>query len=118
MSELPLHHGNAYRFECRYLDGEPLDISAQPHPCPHCERPTVWCEECEDWHDGCVGHVDGATIVCCGHGDPDTAYVGWPERTVSCLDPEQWDGCREAPIEELVRRGAEVDLHYRPGDER
>ena len=117
--ELPQHHGHPYRFECRYdVDDELLDPGARPRDCPNCRRPTVWCEECEEWHDGCIGHVDGATVACCGHGDADAAYVTWPERTVAGLSPEQWDGAREATIEELRKRGAsEVEFHCRLRDE-
>jgi len=104
-------HGVPYHFECRYLDGEPVDID-NPRPCEHCGRPPFECERCEEWHDACLGHVDGATIACCGHGKPDEAYVGWDERTVVGLDPEHWKVAREATADELRELGAsELQRH-------
>jgi hypothetical protein len=108
-------HGNPYRMDLRYLDGEPLDLE-HPRPCPHCGCAAFECEQCDEWHDACIGHIDGASVACCGHGDLEAAHVSWPERTVTGLGPEHWDGAREATIEELLRRGAEVDVHYRQSD--
>ena len=111
MTELPRIHGVPYRFELHYLDGEPVDPD-NPRPCPHCGRPPFPCEECEEWHDGCLGHIENATIACCGHGNPDDAYVGWPERTVVGLDPEHWTDTREATAAELRELGAStLELH-------
>jgi hypothetical protein len=109
MTYVPRIHGVPYRFENRYLDGEPVDPD-NPRPCPHCRRPPFHCERCEEWHDGCLGHIDDATIACCGHGEVEDAYVGWPERSVVGLGPEHWSEAREATADELRDLGAS-ELH-------
>lgn len=44
----------------RYEDGVPIDIE---RPCTRCGRmPT------SEGYDACIGHIDGATSACCGHG--------------------------------------------------
>ncbi len=111
MSEQPLIHGVPYRFELRYLDGEPVDPD-NPRPCTHCGFPPFECQECEEWHDACLGHVDGANIACCGHGNFDDAYVGWDDRTVVGLSPEYWTDARNATVDELYKLGASrLELH-------
>jgi len=44
--------------------GEPCDDDTiATRPCAHCGRmPTP------EGHDACLGHIEGATSVCCGHG--------------------------------------------------
>jgi len=44
-----------------YSDGVPL--SQEERPCARCGRmPTA------EGYDACLGHIDGATSACCGHG--------------------------------------------------
>lgn len=52
-----------------HIDGEWLyadthaPIDGEPRPCAKCGRlPTV------EGYDACLGHIDGAKWVCCGHG--------------------------------------------------
>jgi len=38
-------------------------IADDSRPCKHCGRyPTP------EGHDACLGHIDGVTAACCGHG--------------------------------------------------
>lgn len=45
----------------KYEDGTPLDQE---------ERPCVRCGKMpnKDGSDACLGHIEGATSACCGHG--------------------------------------------------
>jgi len=41
------------------------------------------CGECkllnrEDGHDACLGELPGIMNACCGHGDPEEAYIQYP----------------------------------------
>lgn len=41
----------------------PCFVESDTRPCKRCgEKPTA------EGHDACIGHVDGAASVCCGHG--------------------------------------------------
>jgi hypothetical protein len=56
-----------------YADnGMPID---QERPCAKCGREPI------DGHDACIGHIDGATSACCGHGvsEPIIKYCIMPE---------------------------------------
>lgn len=45
-------------------------ISAE-RPCKKCGRmPTV------EGYDACLGHVEGATSACCGHGVHEPVFIG------------------------------------------
>ncbi len=39
-------------------------------PCPACGRLGEYCPRdlCNQFHDACLGHIEGATSACCGHG--------------------------------------------------
>ena len=55
--------------EWRYLDG--TLVSSDPNrQCGHCNLPNR-----DDGHDACLGVIPGAINACCGHGNPDEAYV-------------------------------------------
>ena len=54
----------------RYEDtGQPVP-EAPGRPCGHCGRPDT-----TEGHDGCLGTLAGVRNACCGHGDPEAAYV-------------------------------------------
>ena len=56
-------HPIQYAAGCwRYSDtGEPID--GHERPCARCGKmPTP------EGYDACLGHIDGATSACCGHG--------------------------------------------------
>jgi len=38
-------------------------VDENPRPCPKCGKMPA-----EDGSDPCIGHVPGATSICCGHG--------------------------------------------------
>lgn len=40
-------------------------------PCSNCGRPPTKLEG----HDACIGHVEGCTDACCGHGGSDRRYT-------------------------------------------
>ena len=44
----------------------------RPRHCDHCNKD--WGESL---HDPCLGTIEGANEVCCGHGDPDKAYANF-----------------------------------------
>jgi len=45
------------------FDDDGVSTSAEARPCPRCGRmPTP------EGYDACLGYVEGATSVCCGHG--------------------------------------------------
>jgi len=46
----------------RYEDGTAVDDDPD-RPCPRCGRPPLPTGE-----DACLGHIDGASAACCGHG--------------------------------------------------
>ena len=52
----PVHFDGEWRYE---------DGSAASHdrPCPKCGEPPT-----PEGYDACIGHVPGASSVCCGHG--------------------------------------------------
>lgn len=51
-------------------------------PCTQCGRTPQPCEhDCQRRHDPCLGHIDGATSACCGHGTH-PGYVLWPGQTI------------------------------------
>jgi hypothetical protein len=43
--------------------------------CGHCGLDST-----PDGHDGCLGTLPGVANACCGHGDPDAAYVQYEAR--------------------------------------
>lgn len=52
-----------------YMDNDkPFDDS---RPCPQCK-----CMPTPDGYDACLGHLEGAKSVCCGHGVED-GYIYW-----------------------------------------
>jgi len=61
----PIEYRNG---EWIYLDGVPL--SQEERPCTRCGRmPTA------EGYDACLGHIEGATSACCGHGLTDKYIV-------------------------------------------
>ena len=64
------------------VDGAPYDRD-NPRPCPHCARMFVSCGDCDDKmsHDPCIGHIAGVAYACCGHGEIESAYISWPDRS-------------------------------------
>jgi hypothetical protein len=54
-----------------YVDNDqPVPDTWQDRPCAHCGL-----ESTPEGHDGCLGALEGVTNACCGHGEPETAYV-------------------------------------------
>ena len=52
-----------YYSEGKWLYVDDQTSAAIDRPCARCGRmPTA------DGHDACLGHVDGVTSACCGHG--------------------------------------------------
>lgn len=51
----------------RYVDNNEIDDGERP--CKLCGRAPT-----EDGYDACLGHIEGATSACCGHGVTD-AYI-------------------------------------------
>lgn len=63
------YRGHAIRpsaFE--YVDGS--GKPTQDRPCGYCDLPNT-----PEGHDGCLGTLPGVMNACCGHGDPDDAYI-------------------------------------------
>ena len=63
-------HAIHYAGEWRFADGVPVADAWRDRPCGHCGQPDT-----PDGHDGCLGRLSGVANACCGHGDPDEAYV-------------------------------------------
>lgn len=59
----------------RWDDTEQIVSDDDLRDCPSCGKSPTWCEECEEFHDGCTGHVPGMTSVCCGHGVDDKIAI-------------------------------------------
>ncbi len=61
------HNGHQLVYEDT---GETTAETWRDRPCGHCgEWPT------KDGHDPCIGTIVGVANACCGHGDPESAYV-------------------------------------------
>lgn len=45
----------------------------EPKACPQCGQ-----HRTEEGYDPCIGFIEGANSVCCGHGKVD-GWVGWKE---------------------------------------
>lgn len=55
----------------RYEDnGEPVPETWRGRGCGHCGL-----QDTPEGHDGCLGTLPGVMNACCGHGDPEVAYV-------------------------------------------
>lgn len=67
-------HGNLVGFNpitkgWEYIsDGEPHNWKDKPRACNYCEEEPFWCEKCKEYHDACLGHLEGIAFCCCGHG--------------------------------------------------
>lgn len=74
-------HGHIIVFEnklgeWRYFDNdEPTSYYDKPRTCLFCSKEPLWCEICLDWHDGCLGHIEGVKNACCGHGYKGFGYI-------------------------------------------
>ena len=62
--------------EWRYVDTN--KIAPGDRECIKCGMLFVDCVLCEEPHDPCIGHVNDAVSVCCGHG-VERGYVAWPK---------------------------------------
>ena len=56
------------------VSGEPMFVNTRGEPCPACNVVPTVCGLCTDagdpqTHDPCLGHIEGATSACCGHGN-------------------------------------------------
>lgn len=49
---------------------EPTSKTWRDRPCGHCGRGNT-----PEGHDACLGTLPGVMNACCGHGDPNDAYV-------------------------------------------
>jgi len=57
-----------------YVDtGAPV-ASAPERPCKVCGR-----NKTEEGYDSCIGFIVGAQNACCGHGNPDEAYIQYED---------------------------------------
>ena len=55
----------------RYCDDhEPTESSWHDRPCARCGQ-----METPEGHDPCIANLPGVINACCGHGNPDEAYV-------------------------------------------
>ena len=79
---MTIHHGNVIYYkdnEWVYEDGEPVGEQSlgiyRPRDCPYCGLKAFYCEECNDYHDGCLRHIPNAINACCGHGIKDVGYI-------------------------------------------
>ena len=50
--------------------------------CGHCNKPNR-----DDEHDVCISELPGVMNACCGHGEPECAYVQFPDST--CIRGEE-----------------------------
>lgn len=50
--------------------GNPTIENWKNRPCGHCGRHNT-----QEGHDGCLGTLAGVINACCGHGEPENAYV-------------------------------------------
>lgn len=69
-------HKIIYTDTWRWEDGVSIEVE---RPCARCGRmPT------SEGYDACLGHIDGATSACCGHGleDPHVVYETPPKLTL------------------------------------
>ena len=63
----------------RYADdGELVD---DVRSCAHCGRPPIAVPGIVGRVDACIGVVPGVVRACCGHGEPDDAYVVYKDGT-------------------------------------
>lgn len=49
---------------------EPTIDTWESRPCGHCGKHLT-----KEGHDGCLGTLKGVMNACCGHGEPNQAYV-------------------------------------------
>jgi hypothetical protein len=84
-----------YRFK-RWRWAEPpyeyIPVDLVKLPCTRCGRPPT-----REGYDACVGHVEGATSVCCGHGVEPPIIMG--EGPDVELLAEEWGVPVEQPTE-------------------
>ncbi len=59
-----------------YSDGKKVKDNPNIR-CGHCGR-----AETPEGHDGCLGTLPGIMNACCGHGDPDAAFVQYPDGSI------------------------------------
>lgn len=57
----------------------PVAEGWKKRPCGHCGLPNT-----PEGHDGCLGTIPGAINACCGHGDPEQAYVQYAPADAAC----------------------------------
>ena len=53
---------------------KPTAETWQDRPCGHCGLHNT-----PEGHDGCLGTLPNAMNACCGHGQPDDAYIQLPD---------------------------------------
>jgi hypothetical protein len=46
------------------------NIVSNERPCARCNQPPT-----KEGYDACLGHIDGLTSACCGHGTEDSYFV-------------------------------------------
>ena len=49
---------------------EPVELAWRMRDCGHCGKPNT-----PEGHDGCLGTLPGVMNACCGHGQPQDAFV-------------------------------------------
>jgi hypothetical protein len=78
-SALGLEHGNltVRRNGGWVYADDGTKISPGAKACPNCKRYPYYCHACKDYHDACLGHIEGAKNACCGHGVNGHAYIEW-----------------------------------------
>ena len=62
----------------RYSDNN--EIVNDTRPCKKCG-----CSPTKEGYDACLGHIDGATSACCGHG-VEKGFIMYPDKTIEIED--------------------------------
>jgi len=66
-------------------DGTP--VVENPRPCARCGRwPT------KEGHDACIGHIDGVSGACCGHGAEPPYTIWLPDRGPGVCPTDNYGG--------------------------
>jgi len=67
MTITSFYRGNPIEFDidlqCWVYSNDRVKIHSVERPCPRCG-----CMPTPEGYDACLGHIEGATSACCGHG--------------------------------------------------
>ena len=59
-----------------YADNNKLVSGDPDRACGHCDQLRT-----SEGHDACLGTLQGVMNACCGHGNPEDAYMQFSDRT-------------------------------------